>query len=298
GDDRAIVERIRHLQYYTHFLSLRQERDDDPTDVEALKKMYGLVHRLRELYVVDFLTERRSLGEALTRAGVPGEEIRPLENTAPPSTEEADAWMRDAIGRFSNVAAVRAPYIDILGARFEPARRSDLQGSSALVPVRANKFEKQLLTILEPGGTPTVVPVSVGAVNAVAAGILVGPTEPGWFDSHGTAYFFVPEGAESLVLGVKPMLGERPWIALVDPSGLLRTAGHCEARTKGVCEYTVRNALPGVWRLIYDFRGRGTNLYLLGVPPLIWHDPVKLAIPAGQPASVVGQGGWCCADSE
>lgn len=289
-----VLERVRHLEYYTRYLWLRTLKDRRELDIDGMKQLYSLVNRLRSLYIVDFKTQVATIGASLSQAGVSPEDIRALEVIEPPSESEAEAWMREAEARFGAGDAVTATYVEILGGKFVALGDPGLPAFWPLVAVRENSNEKRVLVVSEGASTGVLRPFSQGTSGAAAAGVLVGPNEPGWFDSRAVAYFFVPASTKAFVLGVEPVLGSRPWTSLVDPRGRLVKAAHCDAPKGGVCEYAVNNPAPGIWRLDYDFRGRGADVYLLGVPPLIWHDPSRLAVPYDAASSTPLQRPGCC----
>lgn len=291
-----VLERVRHLEYYARYLWLRTLKDRNELDVDGLKQLYLLVHRLRSLYIVDFKAEVRAIGGSLTAAGITADEIRELEVVDPPTEAEAGAWMLEAVKTFGTSGAVAASYVDVLSGWFVAAGSfgANLPVFWPLSVVRANSNEKRLLVVVDGASTGTVRPFSKGTAGAVAAGVLVGPNEPGWFDGRAVAYFFVPASAGDFVVGVEPVLGVRPWISVVDPGGRLVAAGHCDAPKGSVCEYAVISPTSGIWRLDYDFRGRGADIYLLGVPPLIWHDASHLAVPYSAASTTPLPAYGCC----
>jgi len=92
-------------------------------------------------------------------------------------------------------------------------------------------------------------------------------------------YFYVPVGTPAFVVRQSIDRTANNTITLTDPSGATTT----NSNTSNSQEVGVRTPQKGIWRARIQTDGiLGGSFDILGVPPLVWHDPQYFLIPAAQ----------------
>jgi hypothetical protein len=90
-------------------------------------------------------------------------------------------------------------------------------------------------------------------------------------------YFYVPTGTNSFKFGVSVREPSRPaYGKLVDPAGIEYPFNYGTTTAK-----TFDSPAPGLWKININMTIYSGNFWLVGIPPLVWHDPKYLLVQAG-----------------
>ena len=94
-------------------------------------------------------------------------------------------------------------------------------------------------------------------------------------------YFNVPVDTGAFIMGTSGSGKTTTALTgrLIDPDG--NVVQDIEATTD--TEYQIENPIPGVWKIVIDQNVRvvKSRVWLLGVPPLVWHDAQYLLVQEG-----------------
>ncbi|OHA74113.1 MAG: hypothetical protein A2940_00475 [Candidatus Wildermuthbacteria bacterium RIFCSPLOWO2_01_FULL_48_29] len=106
------------------------------------------------------------------------------------------------------------------------------------------------------------------------------------FTYNRALYTFVPPNTPGLIVGMRAGGGAIPAsLKVYDPAGSLIINKSYSADF--VDENGVRNPTSGIWKIEYTSRlSYGADLWILGIPPFLWHDPKNLLIPAAGSSTV------------
>ena len=343
-----IQERIRHVLYHTYFwwkwgdaVSGNYANFANAADAQ---EMYRFLWRIRDLHIVQFKQQEQSVKSVLQNTyGLTSAAVLALQNQAPPTKAEADAWLAAGVANWVGQDLIEASLVDVSNRTLsatnastpaalqavyyrQPSTRYEAwDGTNIIVPSSGNEtislevmllasgsggagpvtlewvspagdvLASKVLSYLESGFYPTLRPIQ-WSVQAAAAGkyTLRSTTHNGWAVNldRGAAhdisqdgvvsagrqgYFYVPAGTPSLIVGLS-----QGSLTVTSPNNASYTA------TSG--ERGFRNPEAGFWKLEIP---RETNaigntfnkkVWILGVPPLVWHDPEYLLVPSAAPA--------------
>ena len=307
----AQLARIRHVEYYWRYVWLKELRDRGATDVESTKRLYGLVWRLRDLYVLSFHWQSKNLAETIPAADRPA-----LEDPTPPTDAESVAWLAEGLAITSSVV-VDALWINPdnhtwsetpeTGIPFRPplkALGSRTQKMDLLVSCKmgetitvAASFRDRLIwsdpagnvldvrtaalpwpekgiyhfTAFQPGNYRLSYWGEISSVS-VPCGLSVNPSMGGgWLYGSATAHLHVPSQTKALIVGLRRKYGAPVSVTLTSPAGVTVTG--TAAHPERTVELGVDRPAAGVWTISYVLGGLGAELYVLGVAPLIWQTP-------------------------
>jgi len=108
--------------------------------------------------------------------------------------------------------------------------------------------------------------------------------ETNYKDPYAEFYFYVPQNTNAFILAANVALSYRPIAVTLElPSG---TTNKFTSAEVGFNEWTFENPEPGLWKIKLTQTGGG-SFYLMGIPPLVWHDPEYLLVPAGSSISLI-----------
>ncbi|MBI2932441.1 MAG: DUF4838 domain-containing protein [Planctomycetes bacterium] len=286
--------------------------------VDDAKAMYAFLWRIRDLHVVTFrLQEETMLRVLTTTLGVPDAELAPLRDPTPPSASEAQAWLDEARANFSGLDLVHVetpraldlqPFV-AADSSLPPVRRIEnrlggtediLIPSSGAETVTVSMLVSGWFEWIDPSGTVLVhqelntlcptggcwfqnpgqaVPLPADSPGVYTLRIggwfvvdvpdrmssMAGPT----YKSTPSGYFSVPPGTAAFVAGAGT---ENCTLTFTRPDGTSLVLTGADTWN----EWVVRDPQLGVWRIDVS---ASSEFWLLGVPPLLWHNPKYLLVP-------------------
>lgn len=104
--NEAILERIRHCQYYMRWVWFRHLRGLADLSNQELEDFYTFVTKLRDLYVLPYgpilKYVEAELRNALYGRGYSQAQVDALQDFTPPTPEEAAAWLAEAIATLTH----------------------------------------------------------------------------------------------------------------------------------------------------------------------------------------------------
>jgi len=322
--DEEILERVRHAQYYVRFLWLRKVKQTGDSLQDSIN-LYKFIHRIRDTFVVYHYYRERELKATLEAGGLSSDEIANLQRTDLPTPQEARAWMDEAILALSHIDVhspsidVRNMQFEAFGAssqeKYPPLR---IRQRTILIPAQAGTsvtvdgwYKKSLIwmdskgNVLDARFSDSTIngtfeffaPVSDtyklqmwGEVDVVGspAAYYVGSDDGGssrWFEERGGGYFYVPPNTKAFTIGVENTNKKaNPSITVYSPSGKNSLERMCSNSDPNFCEWSVQDPDSGLWRLEFS-TSFPFDLWILGIPPLLWHDPELLLKPANNSLS-------------
>ncbi len=349
GNDE-ILERIRHLEYYTRYLWLWHNKGITNLTLDELKDFYTFITKIEDLYVVSsrwvLSTYEDGLHTELENRGLTDSEIDALEDITPPTAAEARAWLDEGLAEFTGYFT---PYIN--------PREIDLQALGDTTEPRFPVMYGWYQDILVPSGGNETVDILVNGREGVVQwydprGLMVdyvrfeegdltdwttisfSATIPGDYIIHTTLsrpiqsalyvdvpnrpasiiadprtiifqaseveprnapsywgampateeYFYVPSGTVNFRFGAST--NQAIWPAhgqLTDPNGI--TYPFSFGQQDGYSEeMTFDSPASGIWKIEISMAHKSGQFWLVGIPPLVWHDPEYLLVPAAESA--------------
>ncbi|OHA64275.1 MAG: hypothetical protein A2940_01525 [Candidatus Wildermuthbacteria bacterium RIFCSPLOWO2_01_FULL_48_29] len=349
--DLKVQERIRHVLYHTYFWwkwgdtvsGTYSDADGyvDFANANDAKEMYKFLWRIRDLHIVHFQKQEPAVRMALqNKYRVPSAAINSLQNSTPPNTGEAAAWLAAGVANWAgqdliesslidastlNLAAANAntpsalekTYYSQVSARYEgwdatniivPSTGNEtiplellllVNGPGGAGPVTlewvsptGSVLAQRILSYSESGIYPTPHRTVTWNVSTTVAGryTLRSTTHNGWAvniargaahdiskDGEVSAarqgYFYVPAETPALIVGLTGGT-----LTLISPGGVSYVI------TSG--ERGFKNPQSGFWKIDIPAEINAAKnaikkkVWILGVAPLLWHDPKYLLAPA------------------
>jgi hypothetical protein len=318
--DNDVLARIRYIEYYMRFLWKVQ--NINTMSQAELEDLYTFVTKLRDLYILYYGStnfamddgDREWISDELVErfpAAYPDDAtvIARLSDYTPPTNEEAEAWLSEALTYFAGEEGYDATYVDpteislhALGDATTPDLTPTTKFRSITYLVKANANDIIQLSVEKDFGNQGIyyfetmegdildsftitgdnnwhsasfTAPSTGIFKIVGNGGLDILNKPAGIiavqSQAYTSYFYVPAGTPSILV---TLYNSNNGTKLYDPNGNL--AATIAARGYG----GINNPTPGLWKL--DFKGdsvSGSSYFrIFGVPDLTGYRPQYLLV--------------------